>query len=125
MTFDDFDLLKVLNMDPVPLDAERHFPDWLKGLDQKTVRLRGWMYPPAISEGIEQFLFVRDSGLCCFGAKPRVYDKVGVTLKEGTSTNHINGRPFDVVGKLSIHGEAEDGELRWLYMLNDAEVIDK
>ena len=95
-------------MEPVPVDATTYFPDWLSGLNGQTIRLRGWMYPPAKSEGISRFLFVRDSGLCCFGAKPRIYDKVAVRLKEGESTRHIVGRPFDVVGTLVIEPVVED-----------------
>ena len=123
VSFDDLDLLKILNMDPVPVDAERYLPDWLKGLHEQTIRIRGWMVPGPLAEDIPQFMLVRDAGLCCFGANPKVYDKIGVTLKEGTTTNYIAGRPFDVVGTLSIAGDEDDGKLRWLYMLNDAEVI--
>ena len=46
VSFDDFDLLKVMNLDPVPLDAVGKLPKWLKALDGKRVRVRGFMYPP-------------------------------------------------------------------------------
>jgi hypothetical protein len=124
VSFDDLDLLKVLNMEPVPTDAPNYFPGWLKGLDGQTVRLRGWMYPPPEQEGLGGFLFVRDNQICCFGREPKVYDKVGVLLKENVTTDYIQGRPFDVVGKLSIQPEEEDGKLLFLYFIEDAVVVD-
>jgi len=124
VSFDDLDLLKVLNMEPVPTDAPNYFPGWLKGLDGQTVRLRGWMYPPPEQEGLGGFLFVRDNQICCFGREAKVYDKVGVLLKEDVTTDYIQGRPFDVVGKLSIQPEEQDGKLLYLYFIEDAVVVD-
>jgi len=43
VSYDDIDLLKVLNMEPVPADAVSHFPDWLRQLDGQIVRIRGYM----------------------------------------------------------------------------------
>jgi hypothetical protein len=125
VSFDDIDLLKTLNMEPVPINATDYFPDWLSGLNGQQIRLRGWMYPPAKSEGIARFLFVRDSGLCCFGARPRIYDKVAVRLKEGETTKHIVGRPFDVVGTLVIDPVVEDEEeLFLLYHIEEATIAE-
>ncbi|WP_437190799.1 hypothetical protein [Planctomicrobium sp. SH527] len=126
VSFDDIDLLKVLNMEPVPSDAADHFPEWLKNLDGKRIVLRGWMYPPARQDGISSFLFVRDNGICCFGRAPKVYDKLGVKLRSGVTTQYIQNRPFDVIGTLSIEPEIEgdDEGLWWLYFINDAIIVD-
>ncbi len=123
ISYDDIDLLKVLNMEPVPLDAEQYLPDWLKRLNGETVRLRGWMFPPLMTEGLPAFLFVRDNQICCFGREAKVYDKVRVTLKDGVTTDYIFGRPFDVVGKFRIESEERDGELYFLYSIDDAVVM--
>ena len=123
VTYDDLDLLKVLNMEPVPLDAEKYLPDWLTGLDKKKVRLKGWMFPPPSTDGLPNFLFVRDNQICCFGREAKVYDKVRVTLKEGTTTEYIFGRPFDVVGTFHIAPEERDGQLYFLYSIDDAVVM--
>lgn len=125
VTFDDIDLLKVLNMEPVPPDVMDHLPDWLAALDGKRIILRGWMYPPGRQEGISRFMFVRDNGICCFGREPKVYDKLGVTLKEGQTTRYIEGRPFDVTGTLAIDADVVGEEVFWLYHLDDAVVVDK
>ena len=45
VSYDDIDLLKILNMDPVPPNADTMMPAWLKGLEGKRIRIRGFMYP--------------------------------------------------------------------------------
>lgn len=125
VSFDDVDLLKVLNAEPVPNDIEKHLPAWLSGLNGKTVRIRGWMYPPPQETDIPAFLFVRDNQICCFGRMAKIYDKFGVKLREGVTTNYIQGRPFDVVGQMVVKSVLLDGELFFLYKINDAIIIDK
>jgi hypothetical protein len=122
VSYDDIDLLRILNMEPVPLNAEEYLPDWLKALNGEKVILRGWMFPPLMTEGLPAFLFVRDNQICCFGREAKVYDKVRVTLKEGTTTDYIFGRPFDVVGTFHIESEERDGELYFLYSIDNAVV---
>jgi hypothetical protein len=122
VSYDDIDLLRVLNMEPVPLNAEEYLPSWLKALNGEKVVLRGWMFPPLMTEGLPAFLFVRDNQICCFGREAKVYDKVRVTLKEGTTTEYIFGRPFDVIGTFHIESEERDGELYFLYSIDNAVV---
>jgi hypothetical protein len=125
ISYDDFDLLKVLNMEPVPVDAVDHFPDWLKNLDGKRVRVRGFMYPTFQETDIPGFVLARDNQICCFGRNPKIYDLVEVTLAPGVTTDYIQGRPFDVVGQFHIRPEADGDELWQLYQMTDAIVIDK
>ncbi|MCA9040799.1 MAG: hypothetical protein KDA65_10660 [Planctomycetaceae bacterium] len=63
VNYDDIDLLKVLNMEPVPIDAAEHFPDWLSELDGKLIRIRGFMYPPLTETDIEKFMLARDNDI--------------------------------------------------------------
>lgn len=125
ISYDDFDLLKVLNMEPVPVDAVDHFPEWLKDLDGKRVRVRGFMYPTFQETDIPGFVLARDNQICCFGRNPKIYDLVEVTLAPGVTTDYIQGRPFDVVGQFHIRPEADGDELWQLYQMTDAIVIDK
>jgi len=125
ISFDDFDLLKVLNMEPVPVDAVDHFPEWLKDLDGKRVRVRGFMFPTFQETDLPGFVLARDNQICCFGRNPKIYDLVDVTLAPGVTTDYIQGRPFDVVGQFHIRPEADGGELWQLYQMTDAIVIDK
>ena len=125
LTFDDIDLLKVLNIERPPTDIMEHLPYWIEELDGKKVTLRGWMYPTFNAEGIGKFLFVRDNGTCCFGPNAKIYDKVGVTLQEGKSTSFIQGRPFDVTGTFVLDAWVFDDELELLYHIEDAVISKK
>ena len=102
VTYDDIDLLKILNMEPVPADAPDHFPEWLRQLDGKRIRLRGFMFPAFVPTGIKTFGFARDNGICCFVKQPKVYDMIEVRMAEGKTTDYIDGRPFDVEGTFRI-----------------------
>ena len=124
-SFDDFDLLKVLNMDPVTPDAPKLLPDWLKQLDGKKIRVRGFMYPSFLETGIERFVLARDNQICCFGRDPKIYDLVIVTLKNDVTTDYIQGRPFDVVGVFHIRSEIPEGGLAGLYTIDNAIVVDR
>jgi hypothetical protein len=127
ITFDDLDLLRVCNMEPVPPDVMNYLPEWLKSLHGQRVILRGWMFPSGRQDGITSFMFVRDNGICCFGRDPKVYDKLGVTMQRGKTTKYIEGRPFDVEATLFIEPdiEGDDEGFWWLYRMEDAVVIDR
>jgi hypothetical protein len=125
VSYDDIDLLKVLNMDPVPPDAATKMPTWLKGLEGKRIRIRGFMYPTFSQTGIHAFGLARDNQICCFGRNPKIYDVFDVQLRDGVTTDYLPNRPFDVVGVFHIRPEAEEGKLFHLYDMDDATVIKK
>jgi hypothetical protein len=125
VSYDDIDLLKVLNMDPVPPDAATYMPAWLKGLDGRRIRIRGFMYPTYQQTGVHAFGLARDNQICCFGRSPKIYDVFDVKLHEGVTTDYIPNRPFDVVGVFHIRPEAEAGQLNRLYEMDDATVVIK
>jgi len=122
VSYDDFDLLKVLNMDPVPDDAPAQMPAWLKKLDGQRVRVRGFMYP-TFQDPVAAFVLARDNQICCFGRNPKVYDLVRVSMRTGETSAYIQNRPFDVVGRFHIAEQHEEGKL--LYRIDDAVVIDR
>lgn len=124
--FDDLDLLKLLKMEPVTADCVEKMPGWLRGLNGKKVRIRGFMKPGLLLENIPQFMFVRDTGLCCFGPKGKIYDMIAVTLKPGVTTEYIELRAFDVVGTFRIEVlQLDDGMIFGLYYLEDAVIVQK
>jgi hypothetical protein len=125
VSYDDIDLLKVLNMDPVPPDAVTYFPAWLKSLDGRRIRIRGFMYPTFQQTGVHAFGLARDNQICCFGRDPKIYDVFDVVLHEGATTNYIPNRPFDVVGVFHIRPEVDGGKLNRLYEMDDATVLAK
>jgi len=126
VSYDDIDLLKVINMEPVTADAPKHMPSWLRDLDGKRIRIRGFMYPPFENTGIRIFHLARDNEICCFGKNPKIYDKFPVEMREGKSTYYILNRPFDVVGTFHISPEMIDDNLLYqLYYIDDAVVVEK
>jgi len=125
VSYDDIDLLKVLNMEPVTPDAPHLMPAWLKNLDGKRIRIRGFMYPTFQETGLQRFVLARDNEICCFGRDPKIYDVFGVKMRSGETTNYIQGRPFDVVGVFHIRPQEDDGKLFTLYEIDDAIVMEK
>ncbi|HEY3962984.1 MAG TPA: hypothetical protein VGM05_00380 [Planctomycetaceae bacterium] len=124
--FDDLDLMKLINMDPVTSDCVEKMPEWLRDLNGKQVRIRGYMKPSGLAEGIPEFVFVRSTDLCCFGPKGKVYHLIAVRLKPGTTTDYIELKPFDVAGKFRIEKiELDDGLIFLLYHIDDATIIRK
>ena len=124
ISYDDIDLLKILNMEPVPPNAAEYFPNWLAGLNGKQIRIRGWMYPTFVSEGLTSFTLARDNGICCFQRMPKIYDVIFVKLEEGHSSRYIDQRPFDVEGTFRIDNESDGSELPRLYKIENARVLD-
>lgn len=125
INYDDIDLLKVMNMEPVTPEAPELMPQWLKDLDGKRIRIRGFMYPPFQQTGNEVFQLARDNQICCFGKNPKIYDLFPVIMRDGVTADYILNRPFDVVGVFHIKAETIDGELERIYLIDDAIVIDK
>lgn len=127
ITYDDLDLLKWLQMDPVSPDCVEKMPEWLRGLNGKKVRLRGFMKPHEISTGFRRFIFVKDTGLCCFGPAGKIYDLIQVTLQKGTTTDYIELTPFDVIGTFRIEVAALDDtqEVYELFHIDDAKIVRK
>ncbi len=123
VTYDDIDLLKVLNMEPVPIDAVQHFPSWLKSLDGTTIRIRGFMYPTFQATGLTELTLARDNGICCFVRRPKIYDIIAVELAAGVTSDYIEGKPFDVEGVFRIRPEADETELYRLYRIENARVL--
>ncbi len=123
VTYDDLDLLKILNLEPVPANAIEHFPDWLQELNGKTVRIRGFMYPAFESSGLKEFTLARDNGLCTFVRDPKIYEVIGVTLDEGVTTDYIASRPFDVEGMFHIEPKTDEGTLTHLYRISGARIL--
>ena len=125
VTYDDIDLLKVLNMEPVTPNAAELMPAWLRSLNNRRILIRGFMYPTFKETGLQAFILARDNQICCFGRDPKIYDLVRISLRKGVTSDYIQGRPFDVEGVFHIKPESEDDELFRLYSIDDAVVIDR
>jgi len=126
ISFDDLDLLKIIQMDDVTPDCVSKMPQWMRDLAGKRIRIRGFMKPLHVSEGLPEFPLVRSTDLCCFGPKGKVYHMAAVSLKKGTTTDYIELKPFDVVGTFRIEPvELGDGVVFLLYHIDEATIIQK
>lgn len=122
--FDDIDLLKVLNMDPVPIDAVKYFPEWLKQLDGKRVRIRGFMYPTFESVGIKEFTLTTSRSICNFVRQPKVYECVSVKLNRGNTTFYEEGH-VEVEGIFKIKPDGDGDGLWRLFEIADARIVNE
>lgn len=127
VSYDDLDLIKVLNLKVPTPNVMELLPQWLKNLDGAKVRIRGFMYPAFQEEGLDRFVFCRDTGACCFGPNPVIYYLIDVRMLQGKTTNYIQNRPFDVTGTLRIKPGIipETGLVYELYHLEDAVVSER
>ncbi|MEO2011432.1 MAG: DUF3299 domain-containing protein [Pirellulaceae bacterium] len=75
----------------------------IENLDDKKVRLRGWILPSSVfkQKGIRQFVLVRDNMECCFGPRAALYDCVIVEMVKGKSANFTLG-PVAIEGEFSV-----------------------
>lgn len=122
--FDDLNLLTVLNMEPVTPDVLEWMPDWMKSLDGRTVRIRGYMNPQYQADGIERFALLRDNKECCFGPGAKIYDNILIRMKDGTTTDYVpEAETLDVVGRFKIDLELAGEHFLKLYVIEDATVI--
>jgi len=48
----------------------------------KQVYLKGFMWATQSTEGLSQFILLKDNGECCFGGKPKAHDYIVVKLPE-------------------------------------------
>jgi hypothetical protein len=128
VSYDDIDLLKVLNMEPVTKDAPDQMPRWLQDLDGQRIRIRGYMRPGELSEGLPSFVLARDTQACCFGPNTKAYDIIPVIMRDGVTTDYIHMTPFDLVGvfHISVEMDLDDPEkVEFLYYIDDAVLIEK
>ncbi len=118
--FDDLDLKKLVPDVKSEEEAATRLPDWIKALNGRRIRIRGFMEPPFMAEGLTQFLIARDVYTTGWRQNPMISELVDVTLRDGVTTDYIHNRAFDVVGLLRITDEAKPGRF---YQLTNAIVI--
>ena len=102
-----------INFDDLMFDIEYDAPFdtsmWtkrLKRINGKKVKLRGYILPSSVfqSEGIKQFVLVRDNQECCFGPGAALFDCVIVEM-EGKASADFTVRPVTVEGKFILDPE--------------------
>jgi hypothetical protein len=87
-------------------------------LNGQKVFIKGYMYPGKEIDGIKQFVLCRDQGDCCFGGKPKITDRIEVTLADPLRISH-SSRLVRVAGTFRIEPtQTADGLGAVLYHLD-------
>ncbi|WCJ60282.1 DUF3299 domain-containing protein [Fontisphaera persica] len=93
-------------------------PEHIRRLDQRLVRLRGFLVPVRMDEELAvEFLLMRDQTLCCYGKVPRVNEWVHVQVK-GRGVKPIMDIPITVEGLLRVGDRWENGYFAGIYFLH-------
>ena len=100
--------VKEVTFDDIKLDMKKGDPydsskltDKVKQLENKPIRIRGYILPSFQQTGIRQFVLVRDNMECCFGPGALLHDCILVEmLPPATATFTV--RPISVEGTFSI-----------------------
>ncbi|MEI7462146.1 MAG: DUF3299 domain-containing protein [Pirellula sp.] len=102
ITFDDlkFDIEKDGEYKPEMITPA------IKDLEKKTLKIRGFILPNSVfqTNGIKQFVLVRDNRECCFGPGAAIYDCVWVEMAAG-KTATFSTQVVTVKGKFAIDEE--------------------
>lgn len=77
-----FERLSYAELQPLPGDPADAVPETALAANGRDVLLKGYMYPGKQTQGIRQFLLVRDQGDCCFGGNPKITDRVLVHIAD-------------------------------------------
>jgi hypothetical protein len=67
-------------LQPDPKEPAQLVPPSALALEGKKIFIKGFVYPGRQTEGIREFLLVRDRGDCCFGGDPKITDRILVKL---------------------------------------------
>lgn len=90
-------------------------PDVAALMDQQ-VFLKGYMYPQRQTQGLLEFLLLKDTGECCFGGQPNPTDMILVQMKNPGGVNYSQGR-VAVAGKLKLTSNTTPEGLQPVYAL--------
>lgn len=61
-------------------------------LEGKKVFLKGYIYQTREVSDLTSFLLVKDNADCCFGGKPKLWDRLGVVMQDGKTINYRAGK---------------------------------
>ena len=70
--------------------------------------LKGFMWQTQRADGLEEFVFLKDNGECCFGGSPKPFDMMVVKMAEGTTKAYTG--MIAVAGILNANVNAQEGE---------------
>ncbi len=102
----------------------------VKALDGRRVKIRGFMLPSFVNQGLKYFVLVRDNQECCFGPGAALFDAIHIDLAEGVTTEY-SYPPIAVEGVFHIdpvenplfgEGPLENSHI-YIFRMDDARVV--
>ena len=75
----------------------------------KKLFLKGYMWQTQMSEGLREFVFLKDNGECCFGGEPKPFDMMLVRMADNKTTPAFSGM-VAVGGTLNANVNAPEGK---------------
>ncbi|WP_145363251.1 DUF4190 domain-containing protein [Stratiformator vulcanicus] len=93
------------------------FHDDVAALDGQKIFLKGYMYPTNQTRNIQEFIFCKDSGECCFGGQPALTDMILVRMGEGQTVDYFQGL-ISVAGTFHLNASGGGADLSPVYSLD-------
>ncbi len=101
----------------VPPTGEEQIPDGVKLWNGRKAVITGYMVPVKMEKGlVTEFLLMRNTMACCFGAVPNLNEWVVVRMKKGVPP--LMDVPVAFFGELKVGAMFENGYMTGLYELD-------
>jgi len=123
-----FDYLSSFNFVPPTADAAAdekaavknaaaQIPARVKNFNGKKAVLTGYMMPVRMEKGlVTEFILMRNTAACCYGATPNINEWVTVKMRKGVPpTMDV---PVEFYGELKVTPKIENGYLSSIYQLD-------
>jgi hypothetical protein len=108
---------------PTVGQAEKQIPAVIKGLDGKTVRIRGFMMPVKEVQGkTTEFLITRSQPSCCFSGATEINEFVTVKAP-GKGFDTMMDDPVTIQGTLHVGAIVDGGFIVGLYQLDADKLV--
>ena len=100
-----------------PPTGEEQIPPTVKGWNGKKAVITGFMIPVKMEKGlVTEFLLMRNTMACCYGAVPNMNEWVIVKMKKGVAP--LMDVPVAFYGELKVGAMFENGYMTGLYELD-------
>lgn len=89
----------------------------IMALVDEDIFIKGYVYPTRQTEGISNFILVKDSDQCCFGGQPDLKDMILVKMQDGMTIDYRPGL-VAIAGGFQLRPNVGPGALEPLFQLN-------
>lgn len=112
-----YDFVAPAQDSPGERKGEAQIPERVKALNEKKVRVTGFMLPVKMQEGlVTEFLLVKDPMMCCYGVMPKLNEWVVVKMT-AKGVPPLMDVPIVFEGRLKVGEIYDNGYLTGLYLL--------